>query len=252
MIDALAAALFLLPSEDTPVPATPIPTANPTTTPSPTPEPTKRPAVKKAPSMSQVYAGKAKIRKGMQGASVVRLQTQLNGIGKPSPTTGIYDKSTVKAYKSFQDKFGYWPTGNVSKNSALKLKKLYGNGKLPKQCMSGKVLCIDKTQFVLRMMKNGKQQLVTDVRFGAEQTPTRNGMQRVHSKIRYLISDLAGTPMPYSVFFNGGQAVHFSPGFRRDGYNGASLGCVNVRVYKDARAIYQSTPIGGAVYIYRS
>ena len=118
--------------------------------------------------------------------------------------------------------------------------------------MSGKVLCIDKTQSVLRMMVNGKQKLVTDVRFGSEQTPTRNGKHRVHSKIRYLISDLAGTPMPYSVFFSGGQAVHFSPGFRRDGYNGASLGCVNVRVYKDARTIYQNTPVGGLVYVYRS
>ena len=102
------------------------------------------------------------------------------------------------------------------------------------------------------VMVNGKQKLVTDVRFGAELTPTRNGKHRVHSKIRYLISDLAGTPMPYSVFFSGGQAVHYSPGFHRDGYNGASLGCVNVRVYKDAREIYQRTRIGTLVYVYRS
>jgi lipoprotein-anchoring transpeptidase ErfK/SrfK len=140
----------------------------------------------------------------------------------------------------------------VSKNASLKLKKLYGTGKLPKPCMRGQVVCIDKTQSVLRLMVKGRQKLVTDVRFGAEQTPTRNGMHRVHSKIRYLISDLAGTPMPYSVFFSGGQAVHYSAGFRRDGYNGASLGCVNVRVFKDAREIYQRTPIGGKVYVYRS
>jgi lipoprotein-anchoring transpeptidase ErfK/SrfK len=74
----------------------------------------------------------------------------------------------------------------------------------------------------------------------------------VFSKIRFLISDLAGTPMPYSLFFSGGQAIHFSPGFRRDGYNGASLGCVNIRVYKDARKLYYSTPVGTPVYVYRS
>ena len=79
----------------------------------------------------------------------------------------MFDKKTVRAYKSFQDKFGYWPTGNVTKGPALKLKKLYGNGKLPAACKDGRVLCIDKTQLVLRMMKDGKQQLVTDGRFGA-------------------------------------------------------------------------------------
>jgi lipoprotein-anchoring transpeptidase ErfK/SrfK len=46
--------------------------------------------------------------------------------------------------------------------------------------------------------------------------------------------------------------VHYSPGFHRDGYNGASLGCVNVRVYKDARAIYRSSPVGTKVFVYRS
>ncbi|HPE13727.1 MAG: L,D-transpeptidase [Actinobacteria bacterium] len=245
MIDALAAAVFLLPSEDPPAPE---PTPNATQV----VEPDTAKVVKKAPPMKKVYKGTAKIRKGMQGRSVLRVQMQLNGIGKPAPMTGVFDKPTVKAYKSFQDKFGYWPTGTVSQKQSLLLKKLYGKGKLPQACMSGKVLCIDKTQSVLRMMVNGKQKLVTDVRFGSEQTPTRNGKHRVHSKIRYLISDLAGTPMPYSVFFSGGQAVHFSPGFRRDGYNGASLGCVNVRVYKDARTIYQNTPVGGLVYVYRS
>lgn len=240
MIDALAAAVFLLPAEDT----TPAPT--PTPTPSPTTE------AKKAPALQDVYAGTAKIRPGMQGRSVERIQEQLNGVGKPAPTTGVYDRKTVKAYKSFQEKLGYWPTGNVSQKPALKLKKLYGNGKLPKACKTGRVLCIDKTQQVLRMMVNGDQKLVTDVRFGAEATPTRNGTFRVFSKIRYLISDLAGTPMPYSLFFSGGQAVHYSPGFHRDGYNGASLGCVNVRVYRDAREIYLSSPIGTKVYVYRS
>ena len=244
MIDVLAAAVFLLPSEDSPAP-TPTPTA--TTEPA-----SKKQAVKKAPPMKQVYAGKAKIRKGMQGNSVLRIQTQLNGIGKTAPKNGVFDKATVKAYKSYQEKFGFWPTGNVTQKQSLKLKKLYGNGRIPPICKRGKVLCIDKTQLVLRLMVNGKQKLVTDVRFGAEQTPTRNGKHRVHSKIRYLISDLAGTPMPYSVFFSGGQAVHYSPGFHRDGYNGASLGCVNVRVLKDAREIYQRTPVGTTVYVYRS
>ena len=229
VIDLIAAAAFALPAED----AT-------------TPEPVK------APPLAEVYAGDAKIKPGMAGRSVERIQQMLSGIGKPAAGTGVFDDQTRKAYKSFQDKFGYWPTGIVTQNQALKLRKLYGNGKLPKACDTGRVLCIDKTQLVLRMMQNGKQQLVTDVRFGAEQTPTRNGKFRVYSKVRYLISALAGTPMPYSLFFSGGQAVHYSPGFHRDGYNGASLGCVNVRVFKDAKKIYNTSKVGTEVYVYRS
>ncbi len=229
MIDAVAAAILALPIEDS------------TTTEPP-----------KAPPLSEVYAGEARIKPGMAGRSVERIQEMLSGVGKPATGTGVFDEQTRKAYKSFQEKFGYWPTGVVTQKPALRLKKLYGKGNLPNACMKGRVLCIDKTQLVLRMMKNGNQQLVTDVRFGSEQTPTRNGSFRVFSKIRYLISSLAGTPMPYSLFFSGGQAVHYSPGFHRDGYNGASLGCVNVRVYKDARAIYRSSPVGTKVFVYRS
>ena len=229
MIDLLAAAAFALPAED-PAP----------------PEPPK------APPLAEVYAGEAKIKPDMVGRSVERIQEQLDGIGKPTEVTGVFDQQTRKAYKSYQEKFGYWPTGIVSQKQALKLRKLYGGGQLPKACRTGLVLCIDKTQLVLRVMKNGEQQLVTDVRFGAEQTPTRNGAFRVQSKVRYLVSSLAGTPMPFSLFFSGGQAVHYSPGFHRDGYNGASLGCVNVRVYKDAKKIYNTASVGTKVFVYRS
>ena len=61
MIDALAAAVFLLPSEDPPAPE---PTPNATQV----VEPDTAKVVKKAPPMKKVYKGTAKIRKGMQGA----------------------------------------------------------------------------------------------------------------------------------------------------------------------------------------
>ncbi len=232
VIDALAAAVFLLPADETPV----------------TPEPTPVPA----PRLAEVYAGEAKIRPDMAGPAVEVIQKQLTGVGKTAPLTGVWDAESRAAYKSWQSKFGYWPTGTVTGKQATYLKKLYGNGKLPKICRTGRVLCVDKHQLVLRAMKNGKQQLVTDVRFGSSETPTRNGKFGVYSKVPYLISDLSGTPMPFSLFFSGGQAVHFSPGFRRDGYNGSSLGCVNVRSLKDAKWIYHHTPLRTPVYIYRS
>lgn len=234
------------------MPPTEDPTAAPTPTTSPT-EPTPTPTPEKAPKLSEVYAGEAKIREGQVGQSVRTIQEQLNGIGKPSPVDGVFDGATLKAWHSYQEKFGWWATDAVSSKPALYLKKLYGNGKLPKQCRGkGLVICTDKTQLVLRQMRNGKQLLVTDVRFGSESTPTRNGRFAVQSKIRFLISDLAGTPMPYSLFFSGNQAIHYSPGFHRDGYNGASLGCVNVGKIRVAKQIYQTTPVGTPVYVYRS
>lgn len=242
--------VFLLPVED--LPTEPTPTPSPTQTVTPTPDPTPTPTTKPAPSLSELYAGNAKIKAGMEGKSVTTIQKQLTGVGKTAPLTGVWDKPSRAAYKSWQRKFGYWPTGTVNGKQATALKKLYGNGKLPKECMSGRVLCVDKTQLLLRVMKDGKQRLAVDVRFGSSETPTRNGGFRVYAKVPFLISDLSGTPMPYSLFFSGGQAVHYSPGFHRDGYNGSSLGCVNVGDKEDAKWIYDRTPVGTPVYIYRS
>ena len=227
VIDALTALALMLPSDDAA-----------TTTP--------------APTMEQVYSGEAKLRSGMSGPAIKTLQTQLQGVGEAAEVTGVFDEQTKLAYRAWQTKFGYWPTGVVTSRQATYLKKLYGTGKLPKLCRTGQILCVDKTQLVLRAMKDGEQELVTDVRFGSSETPTRNGKFAVYAKVKYLISDLSGTPMPYSLFFSGGQAVHYSPGFHRDGYNGSSLGCVNVGNYKKAKWIYKNTPTGTPVYIYRS
>ena len=43
------------------------------------------------------------------------------------------------------------------------------------------------------------------------------------------MSTLYHSPMPYAMFFSGGQAVHYSADFAARGYAGASHGCVNVR-----------------------
>ena len=206
-----------------------------------------------APTIQQVSDAEKILKRGQEGPAVSTVQEYLNGIGVKAPTNGKFDAKTGAAVRHFQDKYGYVPTGHINHSGLFRLSKLYGNGQLPKICRtSDRIICIDKTQKTLRSMADGEEKVVTDVRFGSEATPTRNGKFRVFSKIRYLISQLAGTPMPYSLFFSGGQAVHYSPGFHRDGYNGASLGCVNVRKFKDARRIYVSNPVGTPVYIYRS
>jgi lipoprotein-anchoring transpeptidase ErfK/SrfK len=81
---------------------------------------------------------------------------------------------------------------------------------------------------------------------------TREGSFRVHMKSRDHTSSLYRTWMPFALFFAGGQAVHYSPYFDRDGYNGASHGCVNLRDIKAAEWLFDRVPIGTRVHVYRS
>ena len=122
--------------------------------------------------------------------------------------------------------------------------------KMPRACYTGKIVCIDKSDRVLRLLVNGKTIVRMDVRFGASRTPTRNGMFRVYWKNADHVSSLWGSAMPYSMFFSGGQAIHYSSDFARRGYSGASHGCVNIRDYSRARTLFNNTPTGTRVYIY--
>jgi lipoprotein-anchoring transpeptidase ErfK/SrfK len=97
------------------------------------------------------------------------------------------------------------------------------------RCLTGRVLCISKTSRTMRWMVDGRTLSTVDVRFGSQYTPTREGVFSVYFKSRHHWSALYDTPMPYAMFFSGGQAVHYSSDFAARGYYGASHGCVNVR-----------------------
>ncbi len=93
-------------------------------------------------------------------------------------------------------------------------------------------------------MVNGKLQAVVDARFGAARTPTRNGMFKVYRKSKNHVSSLYHSPMPYSMFFSGGQAVHYSSDFKARGYNGASHGCLNIRDKNKLAWIFARVQVG--------
>ncbi|HVE24048.1 MAG TPA: L,D-transpeptidase [Sporichthya sp.] len=122
--------------------------------------------------------------------------------------------------------------------------------KMPRACYSGKIICIDKSSRTLRLLTNGRTIVRMPVRFGAASTPTRNGMFRIYYKDADHVSRLYGSAMPYSMFFSGGQAIHYSSDFARRGYAGASHGCVNVRDYGKIKTLYANAPTGTRVYIY--
>ena len=59
-------------------------------------------------------------------------------------------------------------------------------------------------------------------------------------------------PMPFALFFDRGQAVHYSPDFASRGYSGASHGCVNTRDYAAMKTLYGRAQLGDRVVVYRS
>ncbi len=118
------------------------------------------------------------------------------------------------------------------------------------KCYSGRVVCVSKAERKIRWMINGRTQFSMSARFGAARTPTRNGTFYIYWKDIDHVSSLYGSAMPFSMFFSGGQAIHYSSDFARRGYAGASHGCVNTRDYGLTRTLYNATRIGDKVVVY--
>ncbi|QJT07094.1 murein L,D-transpeptidase [Streptomyces asoensis] len=182
--------------------------------------------------------------RGDKGRDVRELQARLRQIAWlfVGPT-GTYGEVTEQAVKGFQGKRGLPTTGRTDTVTWRRLLgmthepgewELYPMGGQPAaapdpRCLSGRVLCIDKTTRTLRWMVDGRTLTTVSVRFGSQYTPTREGVFHVYWKSRDHVSTLYHSPMPYAMFFSGGQAVHYSADFAARGYAGASHGCVNVR-----------------------
>jgi len=182
--------------------------------------------------------------RGDTGRDIRELQARLRQVAWLfDGPTGTYDDLTEQAVKGFQGKRGLPKTGKTDTVTWQRLLKmtqepgqwdLYLMGGQPAaepdpRCLTGRVLCIDKTSRTLRWMIDGRTVSTVSVRFGSQYTPTREGVFQVYWKSRHHHSTLYDSPMPYAMFFSGGQAVHYSSDFAATGYAGASHGCVNVR-----------------------
>jgi hypothetical protein len=127
-----------------------------------------------------------------------------------------------------------------------------GKLRLDKRCMTGRILCINKKTRKIAFLYNGKLLATADARFGCSRTPTRNGSFKIYRKDENHVSTLYHSAMPYSMFFSGGQAVHYSADFRARGYNGCSHGCVNVRDKNKLAWIYNRMKVGDKVLVYNA
>ncbi len=121
---------------------------------------------------------------------------------------------------------------------------------LPNSCERGTVVCVSQGSRTVRLVKNGHTVIKMSARFGSSRTPTRYGTYRIYWKNVDHVSSLYGSAMPFSMFFSGGQAIHYSSDFARNGYSGRSHGCVNTRNWSQTRALFRSVGVGTKVVIY--
>lgn len=209
-----------------------------------------------------------KARYGQTSIKVRNVQLRLADAGflKKKYVTHYYGDITKKAVKDFRRSVGMKPGKGkkVTKKVWKKLVKKTGKvkipgsstgkkGKLDSRCYTGdEVLCIDKTKSKLYFVKKGKILKTMDARFGCASSPTRQGTFSVFRKVRHDWSYEFHSKMPLSMYFSGGQAVHYSSDFAARGYAGCSHGCVNIREKKKLRWVYNRIEIGDRVVVYRS
>lgn len=221
---------------------------------------------------NRLAPGPALLKLGATGPDVRNLQARLKQVGWwTGDVSDLYAASTVAAVKGFQDKRALPVTGEVDQLTLDRLAAMtrpptdaeMNNVKpapppgpvapvstLDPRCLTGHVICISKSDRRLVWVVDGQPQLRLDVRFGSENNPTREGTFSVYRKNADWTSTIYGSKMPYSMFFSGGEAIHYSADFAALGYNGASHGCVNVRDLNGITTLFGLVQIGDPVIVY--
>ncbi|MFJ8295970.1 L,D-transpeptidase family protein [Streptomyces sp. NPDC094447] len=218
------------------------------------------------PSASSEAPGtKVLMGDGDENEQVRELQARLRQLDHfDRAPTGFYGTMTAGSVKAFQRKQGLPRTGSVdgatwqallgaSRNPTADELKPSTTNELDTpdpRCTTGRVLCISKESRTLAWMIDGKVVSSMDVRFGSENTPTREGVFTVERKVRQDWSRLYHTPMPLSMYFSRGQAVHYSSDFAARGYNGGSHGCVNVRDRAKLTTLFDQVKVGDKVVVH--
>lgn len=223
------------------------------------------PLMSEASAATYVSTAYTSPKKGETNAGVTALQRRLDkaNVLAPRYLTGYFGSITETAVKRFQRRYHLQASGKVTrttwkvlvaKTGRIKISAVRNaSGTLDRRCIfSGRALCADKTRDRLYYVHDGKIVKTMAARFGCWNHRTREGRFTVRWKSRHHVSTIYHTPMPYAMFFSGGQAVHYSADFAARGYNGCSHGCVNVRAKSTIRWVFDRIRVGDRVVVYRS
>lgn len=200
---------------------------------------------------------------GQTSERVKGLQTMLYKLGylTSDSRTGYYGSKTTAAVKSFQSKNRLKVTGVMNMTTYYVLRDKASRVKMPvvktptvkldSRCMTGRTICINKGTQRMYWVINGSIKGSWAVRTGRPSLATRSGVFSIYLKSTNWHSTLYDVDMPYTQFFSGGQAVHYSAEFARIGHSGAgSHGCVNMNSMSQAAWLYGQTRIGDKVVVY--
>ena len=176
-------------------------------------------------------------------AHVYEVQYRLQRVGLfHADPTGHFGPITEAAVKRFQRRNHLAATGVVDRRTWAKLipQSVRGRAAVPAGCKAaGWHACYDRRWHQVNLYHDGKLLNSWLVRGGGASTPTRTGRFRVYYRDIDHVSSTFHTPMPYSQFFSGGQALHGSR-LMMDPYVDHSHGCVNFWT-EDAHQLWRLT-----------
>ncbi|MGW1257233.1 L,D-transpeptidase [Streptomyces sp. NPDC002513] len=111
-----------------------------------------------------------------------------------------------------------------------------------------RLVCVDQSRQLLWVQQGAKIVFgPVPARTGMSGHRTRNGTHKIYRRVEKFWSGLYDAAMPFSQFFDRGQALHASyrPIFEDPG----SHGCVNLR-YADAKALWPMLHVGDGVTVW--
>ncbi|AXG79908.1 L,D-transpeptidase family protein [Streptomyces paludis] len=173
------------------------------------------------------------------------------------PVDGKQSTADCTAIRGFQSKHGITPTagyaGPVTWGVMDLMNQQKAAGKDPNKAgkcptNKGRIACVDLTR-QLSWIQDGKKLAYgpVPVRTGRKGYATRTGLKKVYWRNKDHVSTIYNVPMPYSQFFDGGQAFH---SVKLSMWNPpGSHGCVNMTT-ADAKKYWSMLKTGTAVYVY--
>jgi putative peptidoglycan binding protein/L,D-transpeptidase-like protein len=175
---------------------------------------------------------------------VRELQYRLQWAGVYSgPVTGYFGKLTQRAVKRFQDQQDLRVTGHANFETweALIPLTIRDRSAIPARCKLSNVshACYDRQHHQVTLWKRGTLWNSWLVRGGSSSNRTRLGHFHVYYRDKDHVSSLYDSPMPYSQFFDRGEALHGSV-LMMDPFVDHSHGCVNMYI-EDALQLWKLT-----------